>query len=295
MEGYHKPVLLREAIEALAVKPGNWYIDATLGDGGHSLEILKLGGRVLALDVDPEAIERAKKRLKDWEEFRVIQGNFRDIKNLIYQQMDLKDQKFDGAIFDLGVSSLQLGSPERGFSFGRDGPLDMRMDPNLGIQALDLVNRLSRKELYELFQSLGEEKHSRRLADALVRAREIKEFQTTKELSGFVERVIGSRDKIHPATKVFQALRIAVNDELAALKMGLAEVIDLIKKDGHIVVISFHSLEDRISKKTLREWEDRGMGQVLTKKPVIPSDQEIADNPRSRSAKMRVFKKYDYN
>ena len=166
MEGYHKPVLLREAIEALAVKPGNWYIDATLGDGGHSLEILKLGGRVLALDVDPEAIERAKKRLKDWEEFRVIQGNFRDIKNLIYQQMDLKDQKFDGAIFDLGVSSLQLGSPERGFSFGRDGPLDMRMDPNLGIQALDLVNRLSRKELYELFQSLGEEKHSRRLADA---------------------------------------------------------------------------------------------------------------------------------
>lgn len=290
MEGYHKSVLLREAIEALGVEKRKWYIDGTLGDGGHCLEILRLGGNVIGLDVDPEALKRARKRLQDagygGQDFTLVQGNFRDLKNLIQTET-----KFAGVLFDLGVSSLQLESPERGFSFGKDGPLDMRMDPNLDIQALDFVNRLSRKELHELFYSLGEEKHSRRLVDALVRTREVKEFRTTRELAELVEKIIGGRNgKIHPATKVFQALRIAVNDELDALKEGLEQVKDLINKNGHIVIISFHSLEDRIVKNTFIEWEDREFGQVLTKKPVVPSDGEIRENPRSRSAKLRVFK-----
>lgn len=289
MEGYHKSVLLREVIEALGVEKGKWYIDGTLGDGGHSLEILRLGGNVIGLDVDPEALKRAEGRLEGLGEFRTIQGNFRDLKNLI-SQTELADQKFEGVLFDLGVSSLQLEDPKRGFSFGKDGPLDMRMNPDLAIQALDFVNRLSRKELYELFYKLGEEKHSRRLVDALVRTRAVKEFRTTRELAEFVEKIVGGRNgKIHPATKVFQALRIAVNDELAALQEGLKEGKDLLNKNGCIVIISFHSLEDRIVKVTLREWESQGFGKVLNKKPIVPSEREVRENPRSRSAKLRVF------
>lgn len=294
MEGYHKPVLLREAIEALGVKAGNWYIDATLGDGGHTLEILKLGGKVLGIDVDPQAIERAKKRLESLGfsgKFKTVQGNFRDLKNLI-SQTELADQKFRGVLFDLGVSSLQLGSPERGFSFGKEGPLDMRLDLSLGIRALDLVNNLSRKELYELFKNLGEEKYSRSLADALVRAREVVPIETTVQLAGLIERVLGGRkEKIHPATRVFQALRIAVNDELNTLEEGLREAIDVIEENGHILVISFHSLEDRVVKNTFKQWQSVGLGEILTKKPITPSDEEIKENPRSRSAKMRVFEK----
>ena len=292
MQGYHRSVLLKELLDALEVKKGKWYLDATLGDGGYTLEILRLGGKVVGIDVDPEALERARKRLQgagysNEQDFKLIQGNFRDLKNLL--QTDT-ESKFAGALFDLGVSSLQLESPERGFSFGKDGPLDMRMDPNLGIQALDFVNRLSRKELYELFKNLGEEKYSRRLADALVRTREVNLFQTTKQLADFIERVVGGREgKIHPATKVFQALRIAVNDELNTLKEGLSRVKDFIKKDGCILVISFHSLEDRIAKFTFREWEDKSLGKVITDKPIIPTKEELDSNPRSRSAKLRIF------
>ena len=290
MEGYHRSVLLKETIEALGVKEGSWYLDCTLGDGGHSLEILKQGGKVAGLDVDPLALERAKERLKELGEFKLIAGNFRDIKNLI-QQTELKDQKFAGAIFDLGVSSLQLESPERGFSFAKMGPLDMRMDPNLQIRALDFVNNLSRKELYELFKNLGEEKYSRSLADALVLARQVKPFESTIDFADAVKRAIGfRREKINPATRVFQALRIAVNDELNALKEGLDQVRDLIEKNGLILVISFHSLEDRIVKTTLRDWQLSGLGKKVNKKPIVPSDWEIAENPRSRSAKLRIVK-----
>lgn len=291
MQGYHKPVLLREVMDLLGVKAGKWYLDGTLGDGGHSLEVLNLGGNILGIDVDPSAIERVKERFEklgiDKSRYLLIQGNFRDVKNLT--QTDA-DQKFAGAIFDLGVSSLQLESPERGFSFSKDGPLDMRMDPTLGVKALDLINILSRKELYELFKSLGEEKYSKRLADTLVRAREIG-ISTTKELAKLIERAIGRREKINPATRVFQALRIAVNDELGALQEGLEQIKDLIEKGGVILVISFHSLEDRIVKNAFRTWQENGIGQVLTKKPMIPTDMEVIENPRSRSAKMRAFKK----
>lgn len=293
MQGYHKSVLLGEVLNALKIRDA-WYLDCTLGDGGHSIEIIKRGGKVVGVDVDPQALERVRKRFEiegiEQDKFRLVQGNFRDVKNLI-QQTDIRDQRFDGAIFDLGVSSLQLETPERGFSFAKAGPLDMRMDPSLNILALDLVNNLPRKELYELFSEMGEEKYSKRLADAMVRAREIKPFAKTVELAFLIEKVVGEKkERIHPATRVFQALRIAVNDELGAIKEGLEEVKDLINKNGHIVVISFHSLEDRIIKNTFKEWQAMGMGEIITEKPVVPSDQEIAENPRSRSSKMRVFR-----
>ncbi len=295
MEGYHKSVLLREVLEALKVKKGKWYLDLTLGDGGYVLEILKLGGNVVGVDVDPQALERAKKRLGDAGYYSkqnciLIQGNFRDI-NKIIKQTDIKESKFAGAIFDLGVSSLQLESPERGFSFLKDGPLDMRMDPNLSVKALDLVNGLHKGELYELFNKLGEDKNSRSLADALVRARALKPITTTGELAEIVERSVGRRGQIHPATQIFQALRIAVNDELNALKEALEEVKELLEKNGIILVISFHSLEDRIVKFSFKSWDLSGFGKVLTKKPILPSNLETMENPRSRSAKMRVFTK----
>ncbi len=307
MEGYHSSVLLREVMEALDVKVGNWYLDSTLGDGGHTLEILKRGGKVLGIDADPQALDRSRRRLeeagyREQSDFVLDQGNFRDIENLITKQTDLPadathqalqagiaDHKFAGAIFDLGVSSLQLESPERGFSFSKMGPLDMRMDPNLAVRASNLISIGGRKELYELFNNLGEEKYAKVLANVIVSAREVKPIETTRDLAEIVERTLGRQGKIHPATKIFQALRIAVNDELKALEEGLEQVKNLIEKNGYIVIISFHSLEDRIVKDTFRKWQDLGLGKILTKKPIVPSEQEVYENSRSRSAKLRVF------
>lgn len=312
MEGYHRSVLLKESIEALHIKKGRWYLDCTLGDGGHALEILRRGGKMVGIDVDPQALKRAGMRFGEsgylgGPGLVLIQGNFRDINNLITQdrQTELIGQKFEGvkfhlsgAIFDLGVSSLQLESPQRGFSFGKIGPLDMRMDPNLAIRAFDLVNNFSRKELYEIFKNLGEEKYSWRLADALVFARQVKPFKTTEELAEVVARVVGKRERIHPATRIFQALRMFVNDELGALKEGLEQVINLLETNSRIVVISFHSLEDRLVKNTFKSWEEGKIGEIITKKPVVPTEAGIRENPRARSAKMRVFEKgrvYDYH
>lgn len=298
MEGYHKSVLLREAVEALNPPVGGrdaWYLDCTLGDGGHSIEIIKRGGKVYGVDVDPQALKRVQQRFDqesiDQSKYRLVLGNFRDLKELFsLAKSDLA--RVAGAIFDLGVSSLQLETSERGFSFTKEGPLDMRMDPSLQVWALDLINNLSRKELNELFSSLGEEKNSWQLAGALVRARQIKPVATTGDLAEVVVRVLGGvRGKIHPATRVFQALRIAVNDELNALQEGLDQVKDLLEKGGRVVVISFHSLEDRVVKNTFKKWQFEGIGEILTKKPITPSMEEIRENPRSRSAKMRVFRK----
>ena len=185
---------------------------------------------------------------------------------------------------------MQLESPERGFSFGKMGPLDMRMDPSLGVRAWDLVNNLERKELYELFYKLGEEKHSKRLADVIVSAREITPFETTTQLAMVLEKAVGGRkEKIHPATRVFQALRMMINDEINALEEGLEKIKEKIKKNGRISIISFHSLEDRIVKLNFRKWAELGLGQIKTKKPIVPSEREVLINPRSRSAKLRVF------
>ncbi|HCB23017.1 16S rRNA (cytosine(1402)-N(4))-methyltransferase [Candidatus Daviesbacteria bacterium RIFCSPLOWO2_02_FULL_38_18] len=295
MEGYHRSVLLGEAIDALEVKRDEWYLDCTLGDGGHSLEIIKRDGKVVGIDTDPEALARAQKRFSEEgikeDRFKLVLGNFRDLKNLLpaSQRGEQTETKFAGVLFDLGVSSLQLETPERGFSFGKEGPLDMRMDPSLQVQAKDLLQVLSRKELYELFKNLGEEKYSWALANALVSAREIK---TTVELARMVERVVGGkRGKVHPATRVFQALRIAVNSELDSLSEALPQALEVLNKNGRIVVISFHSLEDRIVKNLFKRWKSEGMGEVITKKPVMPSKMEVDENPRSRSAKMRIFQK----
>ncbi len=296
MEGYHSSVLLKEALGALNIRDA-WYIDCTLGDGGHSIEIISRGGKVVGIDVDPQALGRVQKRFKDLgiseDRYKLVLGNFRDLKNLIWdKQAEPGKLRFEGVLFDLGVSSLQLESPERGFSFMSDGPLDMRMDPTLEVSASDLINAGGRKELSELFSRLGEEKYSWTLADAVVRTRKVDRIETTRQLAQIIENVTGrKRGKIHPATKVFQALRIAVNDELGVLQEGLGQVIDLIEGNGRIVVISFHSLEDRIAKFTFRKWQTEGFGQVLTKKPITPGFLEIKMNPRSRSAKLRVFEK----
>lgn len=300
MIGYHKSVLLKEVVDVLNIRDA-WYLDATLGDGGHSIEIIKRGGSVIGIDVDPQALERVRSRFKELgveeSKFRLVQGNFRDLKNLIQpastsvergEQADTANQNFAGAIFDLGVSSLQLDTPEKGFSFMHEGPLDMRMDPSLQVKALDLVNALNKGELYELFTKLGEEKFAHTLAETLVFARKVKPITTTRELAEIIEKRLGRRGKIHPATLVFQALRIAVNDELNAIKEGLDQIKDLVK--GRVVVISFHSLEDRIVKNIFKDWESRGIGKIVTEKPDIPLDDEVRENPRSRSAKMRVFK-----
>lgn len=283
MEGYHRSVLLREAINALDIRDA-WYLDCTIGDGGHSIEIIKRGGKVVGLDIDPQALARVQRRFDrlgiNKSKYRLVRGNFRNLQT---------ETKFAGVLFDLGVSSLQLETPERGFSFGREGPLDMRMDPGLQVLARDLVNAGGRKDLSELFSRLGEEKHSRALADAIVLARQVKPVETTTELAEIVAKTVGRWGKINPATNIFQALRIAVNDELAALQEGLEQALEVLNKNGLMVVISFHSLEDRIAKFAFNKWQDMGLGQVLTKKPVTPSNGEISENPRSRSAKMRIF------
>lgn len=291
MEGYHKSVLLREVLEGLRVEKGEWYLDCTLGDGGHSLEIIRRGGKVLGLDVDPDALERVKDRFKSggigFDQYNLVRGNFRSLKNLT-QTANL--DQFKGVLFDLGVSSLQLQTPQRGFSFSKAGPLDMRMDPTLEVAALDLVNALGKGELYELFSKYGGE-YSRRFVEAVVSARKIKRIESTTELAEILEKVAGKRGKIHPATKVFQALRIAVNDELNAITEALPQALEVTKRNGCILVISFHSLEDRIVKTVFRDWESAGFGQIVTKKPIIPSIEETRDNPRARSAKLRIFKK----
>lgn len=291
MVGYHKPVLLKGCVELLQVSNG-WYVDCTLGDGGHSLEIIRHGGSILGIDVDTEALNRVKKRFKEEgiseSRFRLVQGNFRDLKNL---QTDLK---FKGVLFDLGVSSLQLEDPVRGFSFLREGPLDMRMDPNLGVRAKDLIKVLNKGEIYELFTKLGEEKFAKRFSEALVRAGKI---ETTRDLALIAEEVyrsVGVRKwRLHPATKIFQALRVAVNDEINALIEVLPGALERLEENGRIVIISYHSLEDRVVKNLFKKWQEEGRGKVLTKKPIIPGRDEVIANPRSRSAKMRVFLKHD--
>lgn len=293
----HKPVLLKEVLDFLDVQSRSWYLDATIGSGGHALGILQRGGKIVGIDVDSLALERAEKRLKNSgfgiRRYKLIKGNFRNLLELT--KNGFETTKFAGVLFDLGVSSLQFEDKDQGFSFRLEAPLDMRMDQNLQVRALDLINGLNKGELYELFTKLGEEKFARGIVDALVSAREVNPTVTTKDLAELVARVYRNhgfwKRRIHPATKVFQALRIAVNDELGAIKESLPQALDLAAKGGKILAISFHSLEDRIVKNTFRQWQRGELGEIITKKPMIPSEMEIVENPRSRSAKLRVFQK----
>ncbi len=293
---FHKTVLLKETIDLLKVKPEKHYVDGTLGGGGHTGEILERGGKVLSIDLDQDALDYSEtdlrfkiKDLRIGENLILVQGNFKDIEKIV------KENEFDpvaGVLVDLGVSSHQIDEGERGFSFMNLGPLDMRMDRNLNVKAGDLVNILTKGELYELFNKLGEDYHAKAIASAIVSARQVKKIETTWELSEIVRKVVrSSGGKINPATKVFQALRIAINDELNSLRDFLPRALDVIEEGGRIAIISFHSLEDRIVKNEFKKWAEIGKGIIVTKKPIAPGDEEIDMNPRSRSAKLRVFEK----
>ena len=305
MEFNHISVLLNECIESLNIKPEGIYIDGTAGGAGHSKEIAKRlkGGLLLALDQDPDAVEVATERLKDLPA-KVIRANF--------SQMDTVAsgegiEKVDGILLDLGVSSHQLDTAERGFSYHKDAPLDMRMSQK-GISAKDIVNNFSEKELSDILIRFGEEKFSRRIASRIVEARKTKEISTTLELAEIIANAVPARERRdgHPARKSFQALRIAVNGELDVLNEVLDKAFDLLKPDGVLAIITFHSLEDRMVKLKYKEFTTgctcppdfpvcvcgkTPRGRLLTKKPIEPSQTELEINPRSRSAKLRVIVK----
>ncbi len=282
----HIPVLLNEAVEGLNVSPGKRFIDATYGGGGHGKEILRLGGALLGIDTDPEAVESAKEefRIKHLElniegRWKIVQGNFRDIGHIA------KENGFanvDGVLFDLGVSSHQLDTPERGFSYRfTDAHLDLRLNQSKGETAAQLVNRLAEEELYEIFARFAEEELARPIAYRIARARAIAPIETTGDLV----RIVG--DSPARLSRVFQALRIAVNDELGALREGLDGSKKLLRENGRLVVISFHSLEDRIVKQFMQQegWT------MITRRPIVPTKKEIQNNPRTRSAKLRIAEK----
>jgi 16S rRNA (cytosine1402-N4)-methyltransferase len=294
----HVPVLLKEAIDFLAVKRGGTYLDATVGLGGHSYEIAKrLGapGHLIGFDKDPAALERSAVSLQssaasaggaeqmDWPAVTLIHGSFAEVGERIALA------SLDGLLADLGVSSLQLSDPARGFSFQAEGPLDMRMNPMSGETAEQVVNHIDERELADVIYEFGEERRSRRIARAIVRSRPIR---TTKQLVEVVSAAARSmkheRIRIHPATRTFQALRIFVNRELDDLKALLEAAPRVLKPGGRLVAISFHSLEDRIVKDAMRSGAKDEYFRLLTKKPVVASEDEIERNPRSRSAKMRA-------
>ncbi len=282
MNTYHKPVMVTEVIEGLDVDAGKKYIDATTGGGGHAVEIEKRGGKVLGIDQDPEAVEFAKQNFKG----KIVRGNFRDIEKIA------KDNGFDqvdGILFDLGVSSHQIDTPERGFSYRYlQAPLDLRMDPEQGVSARDYINKLSEEELYEIFATYGEEKLARAIARAFVGTRRERPLTTVGDVVEIVSLAVrDARARTSTLARVFQALRIAVNDELGALKVGLRGAGEVLGSGGRLVVISYHSLEDRIVKREIRRL---GYKQI-NKRPMTPSGNEIQGNHRSRSAKLRVAQK----
>jgi len=293
----HVPVLLKEAIDFLAIRRGGTYIDATVGLGGHSYEIAKrLGaqGRLIGVDKDPAALEAARAVVsrqssvasEDWPTIDLRHGSFADLAD--DRRLTTDDAKVDGILADLGVSSLQLDNAERGFSFQAEGPLDMRMNTQSGQTAEQVVNQVDEVTLANLIYEFGEERRSRRIARAIVRSRPI---QTTAQLAEIVSAAARPMNqaerRIHPATRTFQALRIFVNRELDDLRALMESAPGLLKPGGRLVIISFHSLEDRIVKDALREGAKQGHYKLLTKKPVTASEEEIDRNPRSRSAKLR--------
>ena len=291
----HIPVLLKEAIDFLAVKRGGTYVDATLGLGGHSYEIARrLGreGKLIGFDKDPAALERARQKLSeapaelkdDWPEMRFEHGSFAELGERI------EAGSIDGLLADLGVSSLQLEDASRGFSFQADGPLDMRMNPTEGTTADQVVNRMDETSLANVIYEFGEERRSRRIARAIVRARPIKSTQHLVEVVSAAARSM-KHERIHPATRTFQGIRIFVNRELDDVKALLDSAPSAMRKNGRVVIISFHSLEDRIVKDAMREGAQKGWYEVLTKKPVTATEEEIESNPRSRSAKLRAAEK----
>lgn len=310
MTFHHYSVLLRETIEGLAIRADGVYVDGTLGGGGHALSIcerLSGRGRLIGIDQDGAAIEAASERLKDYRDRAVIvRGNYEDIAEIL---MRLQIERVDGICLDLGVSSYQLDEGERGFSYRTDAALDMRMDQRGERTAADIVNSYSEEALFRIIRDYGEDRFARNIAKHIVQYREKKRIETTLELSGIISGAIPARVRAlsgHPAKRSFQAIRIELNRELEVLENTLDRMIDLLSEGGRLCVISFHSLEDRIVKSKFRTAENpcicppnfpvcscgrKSRGIVLTKKPILPSEEELLENRRSQSAKLRIFEK----
>lgn len=303
----HLPVLLNEVMQHLAIEKNGIYLDATFGRGGHTeaiLERLGLNGKLYAMDKDPEAIAYAKERFAKDQRFKIQQGSFKNLKNFLEQENVFG--KLNGVLFDLGVSSPQLDNPDRGFSFLREGKLDMRMDTTRGMDAASWLASISEEELANVLWQYGEERFSRRIARAIIYARQEKTIENTLQLANIIASAIPKWEKgKHPATRSFQAIRIAVNQELSDLSEGLTDAFASLKKEGRLLVISFHSLEDRLVKHFMQHKE---RGERLPAKlpiksdriqpelkrlmnPIKPTLQEVADNPRSRSAVLRIAEK----
>lgn len=307
MEFHHISVLLNECIDNLNIKPDGIYVDGTMGGGGHSLEIAKrlTTGRLICIDQDPNAHEAAGKRLAEYKDrITFVRDNFGNIKSILDS---LGIEKIDGMLLDIGVSSHQLDEAERGFSYQQDAPLDMRMNPDRPFSAYDVVNGYDEDELDRVIFTYGEERWARRIARFIVKEREAKPIETTGELVDIIKKAVpkGARkDGPHPAKRTFQAIRIEVNGELEVLQRAIDDVAARLAVGGRLCIITFHSLEDRIVKEAFRKQENpcicppqfpvcvcgkKPLGRVITRKPILPSKEELEENPRSRSAKLRVL------
>ncbi|MDY3304752.1 MAG: 16S rRNA (cytosine(1402)-N(4))-methyltransferase RsmH [Clostridia bacterium] len=309
MEFRHVSVLLKESVDSLKIRRGGIYADGTLGGGGHSLEILKRlsgSGMLIGTDRDADAISAAKERLSGYDNIKYIHSNFSNIKAILERE---GIDHLDGAVIDLGVSSYQLDCAERGFSYMADAPLDMRMNKDDALSAYDVVNTYEESRLIKIFYEYGEEKFAPRIASFIAREREGKPIETTLELSDIIKRAVPDKFKkngSHPAKRVFQAIRIEVNGELAGLRKSLEDFFDVLSPGGRLAVITFHSLEDRIVKQTFASFAkgctcpkdfpvcicgNKPKGTIITRKPILPSDEEMSVNKRSKSAKLRVAEK----
>lgn len=308
MEFKHKSVLLNETIDGLNIKPDGIYVDGTLGGGGHAYEVCRrLGekGSIIGIDQDAAAIEAASARLKDFgEKVTIVRSNYCDMKSKLHE---LGIDKVDGIVLDLGVSSYQLDTAERGFSYREDVPLDMRMDTRQKMTARDIVNDYTEADLYRVIRDYGEDKFAKNIAKHIVQARAVKPVETTAELSEIIRASIPmkfQKKSGHPAKRTFQAIRIELNRELDVLRDSLDDMIDLLNPGGRLCIITFHSLEDRIVKSAFRKNENpctcppdfpvcvcgkKSKGSIITKKPILPSEEELEYNSRSKSAKLRIF------
>lgn len=306
----HRSVLLDECIDGLNIDPAGIYVDGTAGGGGHSLEIVKrltAGGRLIAIDRDDAALCAASKRLSDYSDrVTFVKSNFSSVKQVL---TELGISKINGILMDLGVSSYQLDTPERGFSHNNDAPLDMRMDTSATLDAYMVVNNYSREQLKKIIYDYGEDKFAPRIANAIVNAREIKPIETTGELVKIIKSAIPAAAREgghHPAKRTFQAIRIEVNGELDAIAPAIDSAVEMLDKGGRICIITFHSLEDRIVKQTYAKHAEgctcpksfpvcvcgkTPLVKVVTRKPIVPSERELEENPRSRSSKLRIAEK----
>ena len=312
MEFKHYSVLLEETIDNLNIKPDGVYVDGTLGGGGHSYQICRRltdGGRLIGIDQDKDAIAAAGERLKEFEDrVTIVRSNYSNMKNVL---QDLGIEKVDGIVLDLGVSSFQLDTPERGFTYrSEDAPLDMRMDDRQKLTAKDIVNEYSEAELFRIIRDYGEDRFAKNIAKHIVAARKDKPIETTGELNRIISGAIPMKVQAtggHPSKRTYQAIRIELNHELDVLKDTLDDMIDLLNEDGRLCIITFHSLEDRIVKSNFKKNENpctcpssfpvcvcgkKSKGRVVTRKPIFPSEEELEANSRSKSAKLRVFEKH---